>query len=198
MLLTRPPLGPKPSCDLHALGTPPTFILSQDQTLQNERLQVAVAARIVSCLDVSRVPDMRAPPSRFPVTEEARPVPPDGVRFRFCALSRCKCALRPLRGRQMEMLRNLATWVNRRERHFAKTFSSPLREPGARCWAGRSGVPSHPEYCTTTLRACTRERHRRAAGPRREGAQGFEVRLAGGDSEARAGLGKHPTRHRRR
>ena len=41
MLLTRPPLSaqPKPgiSCDLHALGTPPTFILSQDQTLQNSQ-----------------------------------------------------------------------------------------------------------------------------------------------------------------
>ena len=44
MLLTRPPLGgsllrPKPkhattSLDLHVLGTPPAFILSQDQTLR--------------------------------------------------------------------------------------------------------------------------------------------------------------------
>jgi hypothetical protein len=67
----------------------------------------------LSGLDVSRVPDIETPPSRLPVTETTRPVPPDGVRFRFCALSRCKCALRPLRGRQMEMLRILATWVNR-------------------------------------------------------------------------------------
>src|SRR5690606_31455387 len=37
VLLTRPPLEPKLSCDLHALGTPPTFILSQDQTLHNSR-----------------------------------------------------------------------------------------------------------------------------------------------------------------
>jgi hypothetical protein len=34
VLLTRPPLDPKVSFDLHVLGTPPAFILSQDQTLQ--------------------------------------------------------------------------------------------------------------------------------------------------------------------
>jgi hypothetical protein len=41
VLLTRSPLGDPtrlpekgPSFDLHALGTPPTFVLSQDQTLQ--------------------------------------------------------------------------------------------------------------------------------------------------------------------
>ena len=38
MLLTRPPLSPNPkngfSFDLHVLGTPPAFILSQDQTLR--------------------------------------------------------------------------------------------------------------------------------------------------------------------
>ena len=36
VLLTRPPLPPLPkkgrTCDLHVLGTPPAFILSQDQT----------------------------------------------------------------------------------------------------------------------------------------------------------------------
>ena len=40
MLLTRPPLGlfPKklPSLDLHVLGTPPAFVLSQDQTLNKK------------------------------------------------------------------------------------------------------------------------------------------------------------------
>ena len=39
MLLTRSPLGPKTSFDLHVLGTLPAFILSQDQTLQNKRGQ---------------------------------------------------------------------------------------------------------------------------------------------------------------
>ena len=37
VLLTRPPLASLPkeihSLDLHVLGTPPAFILSQDQTL---------------------------------------------------------------------------------------------------------------------------------------------------------------------
>ena len=38
VLLTRPPLNPFPkelhSLDLHVLGTPPAFVLSQDQTLK--------------------------------------------------------------------------------------------------------------------------------------------------------------------
>ena len=33
-LLTRPPLGIATSFDLNVLGTPPAFILSQDQTLE--------------------------------------------------------------------------------------------------------------------------------------------------------------------
>jgi hypothetical protein len=33
-LLTRPPLVPKDPFDLHVLGLPPAFILSQDQTLK--------------------------------------------------------------------------------------------------------------------------------------------------------------------
>ena len=33
-LLTRPPLGIATSLDLHVLGLPPAFILSQDQTLK--------------------------------------------------------------------------------------------------------------------------------------------------------------------
>ena len=33
-LLTRPPLSPKGSLDLHVLGLPPAFVLSQDQTLK--------------------------------------------------------------------------------------------------------------------------------------------------------------------
>ena len=34
VLLTRPPLTPKGPFDLHVLGLPPAFILSQDQTLK--------------------------------------------------------------------------------------------------------------------------------------------------------------------
>ncbi len=33
-LLTRPPLTPKSALDLHVLGLPPAFVLSQDQTLK--------------------------------------------------------------------------------------------------------------------------------------------------------------------
>ena len=33
-LLTRPPLTPQGSLDLHVLGLPPAFVLSQDQTLK--------------------------------------------------------------------------------------------------------------------------------------------------------------------
>ena len=40
VLLTRPPLASLPkeihSLDLHVLGTPPAFVLSQDQTLRCE------------------------------------------------------------------------------------------------------------------------------------------------------------------
>ena len=35
VLLTRPPLTPKGPLDLHVLGTPPAFVLSQDQTLKS-------------------------------------------------------------------------------------------------------------------------------------------------------------------
>ena len=34
VLLTRPPLTPKGPFDLHVLGLPPAFALSQDQTLR--------------------------------------------------------------------------------------------------------------------------------------------------------------------
>ncbi len=37
VLLTRLPLFPKEAFDLHALSTPPAFILSQDQTLKIEK-----------------------------------------------------------------------------------------------------------------------------------------------------------------
>ena len=35
MLLSRAPLTPKDAFDLHVLGTPPAFVLSQDQTLHS-------------------------------------------------------------------------------------------------------------------------------------------------------------------
>ena len=45
MLLTRPPLSPKASFDLHVLSTPPAFVLSQDQTLRKEFL-VSFSSRL--------------------------------------------------------------------------------------------------------------------------------------------------------
>ena len=42
-LLTRPPLSPKRSLDLHVLGTPPAFILSQDQTLKIKFFEFYIA-----------------------------------------------------------------------------------------------------------------------------------------------------------
>ena len=51
-LLTRPPLtlGPKPlrPLDLHVLGTPPAFVLSQDQTLMFNPLSLALAKELVT------------------------------------------------------------------------------------------------------------------------------------------------------
>ena len=38
MLLTRLPLSPKGSFDLHVLSLPPAFVLSQDQTLKFDKL----------------------------------------------------------------------------------------------------------------------------------------------------------------
>ena len=46
-LLSRPPLAASPKTalplDLHVLGTPPAFILSQDQTLQK---RICLSARL--------------------------------------------------------------------------------------------------------------------------------------------------------
>ncbi len=44
-LLTRPPLEPKSSLDLHVLGLPPAFVLSQDQTLKLKAAEAAVLDR---------------------------------------------------------------------------------------------------------------------------------------------------------
>ena len=41
-LLTRPPLDPKVSLDLHVLGLPPAFVLSQDQTLKLKSAETLV------------------------------------------------------------------------------------------------------------------------------------------------------------
>ena len=45
-LLTRLPLTLAGSLDLHVLGTPPAFILSQDQTLHNRVESVALLKKV--------------------------------------------------------------------------------------------------------------------------------------------------------
>ncbi len=44
-LLTRPPLTPKGALDLHVLGLPPAFVLSQDQTLKLKAAEAAILDR---------------------------------------------------------------------------------------------------------------------------------------------------------
>ena len=48
-LLTRPPLCPKTSFDLHVLSIPPAFILSQDQTLHFEFVALFDCFLLQSC-----------------------------------------------------------------------------------------------------------------------------------------------------
>jgi hypothetical protein len=49
VLLTRSPLSPAPkswfSLDLHVLSAPPAFVLSQDQTLREDRFALSHSAR---------------------------------------------------------------------------------------------------------------------------------------------------------
>ena len=42
-LLTRPPLTPKGALDLHVLGLPPAFVLSQDQTLKLKSITAIIS-----------------------------------------------------------------------------------------------------------------------------------------------------------
>ena len=55
MLLTRSPLSPAPkgrfSLDLHVLGAPPAFVLSQDQTLREEVLSRPPEGGLDSCFE---------------------------------------------------------------------------------------------------------------------------------------------------
>ena len=57
MLLTRSPLYSHPkvpySFDLHVLGTPPAFILSQDQTLRSERPSRAASDQSFKLKEIS-------------------------------------------------------------------------------------------------------------------------------------------------
>ena len=65
MLLTRPPLPLSPKTqrafDLHVLGTPPAFILSQDQTRHPSALSSYLLACGDRCLQSARVISSRDP-----------------------------------------------------------------------------------------------------------------------------------------
>ena len=53
VLLTRSPLiSKRDSFDLHVLGTPPAFILSQDQTLHLISSSIVTASRCLSCINL--------------------------------------------------------------------------------------------------------------------------------------------------
>ena len=58
-LLTRPPLTPKGALDLHVLGLPPAFVLSQDQTLKLKAryraiLDVRTSAHLIRWLNLMK------------------------------------------------------------------------------------------------------------------------------------------------
>ncbi len=53
MLLTRLPLGIATSFDLHVLGTPPAFVLSQDQTLHKK-----LYGALIGSMEVLRFADL--------------------------------------------------------------------------------------------------------------------------------------------
>ena len=66
-LRTRPPLSPIPKeripCDLHVLGLPPAFILSQDQTLRCNIVFSCCSVSKVSLVLISRNrPQQKRPP----------------------------------------------------------------------------------------------------------------------------------------
>ena len=54
MLRTRSPVGIATALDLHVLSTPPAFVLSQDQTLQEESISsIEQLSHAVACDSVS-------------------------------------------------------------------------------------------------------------------------------------------------
>ena len=71
MLLTRAPLGIATPFDLHVLGTPPAFTLSQDQTLQ-KKFETCLNARPEGLAQKCVLLKAAEPAARRP-----EPVPPD-------------------------------------------------------------------------------------------------------------------------
>ena len=79
MLLTRSPLspGPKPrfSLDLHVLGAPPAFVLSQDQTLREDRFAFEAEDGLGCKLIQVSLSSIRQVPSEEGLTGFALPTP---------------------------------------------------------------------------------------------------------------------------
>ena len=77
VLLTRSPLTPKGPLDLHVLSTPPAFVLSQDQTLQQRMLKTnpAKTGRLATHQTVKQNPHHRQPdnPNRPPSHQKRGP-----------------------------------------------------------------------------------------------------------------------------
>src|SRR5690606_38823911 len=68
--------------DLHVLGTPPAFVLSQDQTLQERKLSskpCGLVHRLLSLPKDLRPHRARFPPLRFASPKDARSQDPDGL-----------------------------------------------------------------------------------------------------------------------
>src|SRR6056297_570920 len=77
-LLTRPPLTPKGALDLHVLGLPPAFVLSQDQTLKlKRRLQRILDVRTSAHLQcaTTALPERDINPAQNAATKPTRPGP---------------------------------------------------------------------------------------------------------------------------
>jgi hypothetical protein len=76
VLLTRSPLSPEPklrfSLDLHVLGAPPAFVLSQDQTLREETGCLDEPGELVSPFEL--VND--ALPKQIVAQKASVPIPP--------------------------------------------------------------------------------------------------------------------------
>jgi hypothetical protein len=67
VLRTRSPLGIATPFDLHVLGTPPAFVLSQDQTLQENS---------ISSFETADLYCLSGRPNHF-VDAEFKPIPED-------------------------------------------------------------------------------------------------------------------------
>ena len=160
MLLTRAPLSPKTSFDLHVLGLPPAFVLSQDQTLkltsrQSEdfwnraRPKQKLHACLQDALSASNQSDLAGAacaslPCVFTLSKSGEPLGPRRRRrFRFVTV--------PVAGRPVYIRTAgpASTSFFSPLRFFSEAFRgvdcSPLSPPRRRRLVGEAGVlQEHP------------------------------------------------------